>query len=111
MSKSITNKYDSTSVGTIYHFFYEGFEFETFCFTKTDKCLLTVFILHSDNFSLPFGFELGMSKTDVRTVFGKPIDESNTTLSYHDDAELTSHLQFFFNDDGNLIKIVWFREE
>lgn len=111
ITKTITNKYDSTSVDTIYKLFYKGFEFETYCVTKTKKCLLTVFILHSDNFTLPLDIKLGMSKTDIKNIFGKPIHEDKKTLSYHDDAELTSHLKFFFNDDRNLTKIIWFHEE
>ena len=111
ISQPITNKYDSTSMDTIYRFYYNGFEFETYCVTKTKKCLLTVFILHSNKFRLPFDVKLGMSKTDIENIFGKPVHENNEALIYNDDAELTSHLQFFFSDDNKLMKIVWFQEE
>jgi len=111
MSQPTTNKYDSTSIDTIYRFYYKGFEFETYCVKKTEKCLLTTFILHSNKFILPFNIELGMTKTDIKNIFGKPVHENNEALIYNDDAELTSHLQFFFSDNYKLTKIVWFQEE
>ena len=111
ISQPITNKYDSTSIDTIYRFYYKGFEFETYCVKKTEKCLSTIFILHSNKFILPFNIELGMTKTDIKNIFGNPVHENNEALIYNDDAELTSHLQLFFSDNNKLTKIVWFQEE
>lgn len=85
---------------------YQGFKLSYYRVVPENRNLLSKLSIVSADYQLPFGLKIGVQKSSVIEVLGKPAEVTTTSISYEIGDPYTETVTFHF-DGANVNEISW----
>lgn len=104
--EKIENTHTAGQIDEWHDLEYQGFKLSYYRVVPENRNLLSRLSIISADYQLPFGLKIGVTKSSVIEVLGKPTEVTSTSISYEFEDPYTETVTFLF-DGGVINEIVW----